>query len=274
MLKQLSVFSALVSTCFASHAKNELELNDYNHPGGIIELNLEKQSDQLPVLKFGLADPTIIEYKDHWRVIVGVSLDTLPGQYVLYYKPSYDGATGEYIEVSVQQKLRPFIKSDRAENQLNAISLTHTSFSELDYSNTQQPDLPLLTPVNGVWTENFGHQFFDEKAGTILTPNSAVLISSDDKIVTSPQSAIVSKVTTDQSGVSTVYLDHGRGLYSVLIGISDLTIEAGNGIVAGAVLGRLIDDDFSSSNKQPKLIWQTVVNGAYVNPSILTKLEP
>ena len=246
----------------------------YNHPGGVIELELLKQTDELPELKFGLAEPVIIEYKDHWRVLLGINLDTLPGQYVLYYKPNFEGASGEYKEVYIQQKAQPFVVRDSSKDLLDAANITHQTLSDLDYSNSQQPSLPLLTPVSGTWSDNFGYNFFDEKKKSVLIPNSAVLLSSSEGYVVSPQNAIVSRISTDKLGLSTLYLDHGRGLYSVLIGIQDITVETGNGIVAGAVLGRLMDDDFSSQNKQPKLIWQTIVNGAYVNPAILSELEP
>jgi len=253
--------------------------NKFNYPGGVIELHLEKQSDQIPDIKFGLADPIIIEYKDYWRVLIGVGLDVLPGEYVMYYKPNYDGASGEYRSLSVEQKVYPFTKYQANQaKELQRAHQTHDSFSDLDYENTQQPTLPLNLPVNGTWSDYFGHVLFDDKTSRMLTPNALVLQSSEETVVRSPQNAIVSKVRTNQAGISELVLDHGRGLFSVLSGVSDLTVETGNGIVAGAVLGRLIDVNRPTIRQapveRPKLVWQTVVNGAYVNPMILSQLKP
>ena len=279
LTRYLLVFSLLAFHSVDANQENNAVEDKFNFPGGIIELELEKQSDQIPDIKFGLANPVIIEYKDYWRVLIGIGLDVLPGEYVMYYKPNFDGASGEYKSLLVQPKVYPFTNYNANEaEELQRSYLTHDSFSDLDYENTQQPSLPLSMPVKGIWSDNFGHILFNDKTSRMLTPNALVLQSSEETVIRSPQNAIVSKVRTNQAGISELILDHGRGLFSILSGISDLTVETGNGIVAGAVLGRLIDDDIPTIRQapaeRPKLIWQTVVNGAYVNPLILSQLKP
>jgi septal ring factor EnvC (AmiA/AmiB activator) len=75
----------------------------------------------------------------------------------------------------------------------------------------------------------------------------------------------------EPEALATVFLDHGRGVYSILSGVADLSIEVGNGLVAGAIIGKLPS---SVNTDQPStLIWQSVVNGVYVNPLILTELN-
>ncbi len=271
-------FSLLVVGAATANDKGVIDEN-FNFPGGIIELHLEKQSDQIPDIKFGLANPVIIEYKDYWRVLIGIGLDVLPGEYVMYYKPNFDGASGEYKSLLVQPKVYPFTNYNANEaEELQRSYRTHDSFSDLDYENTQQPSLPLSMPVKGIWSDNFGHVLFNDKTSRMLKPNALVLQNSDETVIRSPQNAIVSKVYTNQAGISELVLDHGRGLFSILSGVSDLTVETGNGIVAGTVLGRLIDEDKPTIRQapaeRPKLVWQTVVNGAYVNPIILSQLKP
>ncbi len=277
--RYLLLFSLLAFQAVSANQDDVASEETFNFPGGIIELELEKQSDQIPDIKFGLANPVIIEYKDYWRVLIGIGLDILPGEYVMYYKPNYDGASGEYKSLLVRQKVYPFTKYQASQaKELRRAYRTHDSFSDLDYENTQQPSLPLSMPVKGIWSENFGHILFNDKTSSMLTPNALVLQSSEETVIRSPQNAIVSKVRTDQTGISELVLDHGRGLFSILSGVSDLTVETGNGIVAGAVLGRLKGDDKPTIRQAPaeppQLIWQTVVNGAYVNPIILSQLKP
>ena len=109
-------------------------------------------------------------------------------------------------------------------------------------------------------------------------PNAIVIHPTKLTTVVSPQSAIVSKIAISKSGLSTVFLDHGRGLYSILSGLTDLAVEPGNGLVSGAVIGKLrVEQDrahSSSSVISKRLIWQTVINKSYVDPQLLTKLEP
>jgi murein DD-endopeptidase MepM/ murein hydrolase activator NlpD len=89
--------------------------------------------------------------------------------------------------------------------------------------------------------------------------------------VIAPQNAIVSRIEFDenQTELATLFLDHGRGLYSIISGMSDLTVEIGNGVIAGAVLGKMPLDKTGSPTT---LIWQCVINGVYINPLILTKI--
>lgn len=252
----------------------------YSYPGGVAQITVAKESDEVPNVKFGLNEPVIIEYKQHWRILIGLSLDTLPGEYVAYIKPGFEGATAKYEKVIVKQHIYPFKEYSElnAEISNQAIVQTHKSFSDIDFSNTQQPTLPLSWPVKGKWSENFGHKLYDQKKATLHTPNAMVISTDRLSTVLSPQSAIVSKIETTKSGLYTVFLDHGRGLYSILSGLSDITVELGNGIVAGAVIGKLPAGNTANGDNTPlatrRLIWQTVINNTYIDPLILTKLKP
>jgi len=193
---------------FKSHA------DTFNYPGGVAQFTILKQTDTLPDVKFGLNEPVVMEYPDHWRILVGLGLETLPGDYVAYMKPAIEGAPGQYKKIIVKQ--------------------------QVDFSNTQQPTLPLRLPLEGNWSSNFGHKLYDIKKKVLHIPNAIVLSATQLSTVVAPQTAIVSKIETSSSGLSTIFLDHGRGLYSILSGLDDITVEVGNGIVAGAVIGKLL----------------------------------
>ena len=266
------IFSALLKPAAA---------DTYSYPGGVAELVVVKQSDDIPDVKFGTNEPVIIEYRDHWRILIGLSLKTLPGEYVAYIKPSIEGVSGRHEKIIVKQHIYPFSEHPRLDSKISkqAVVKTHQSFSDLDYSNTQQPSLPLRWPVEGSWSNNFGHTLYDAKRETLLIPNAIVITTTKLSPIVAPEAAIVSKIETSEStGLSTVFLDHGRGLYSILSGLSDLTVELGNGIVAGAVIGKLtVRNNQTSGNSilnTQTLVWQTVINKTYVDPNILTKLEP
>ena len=265
---------------FGSFLKSAVA-DTYSYPGGIAELVVVKQSNDIPDVKFGTNEPVIIEYRDHWRILIGLSLKTLPGEYVAYIKPNIEGVLGRYEKVIVKQHIYPFSEYPQLgpETSKHAVFKTHQSFSDLDYSNTQQPSLPLRWPVEGRWSNNFGHTLYDAKRETLLTPNAIVISTTKLSPIVAPEAAIVSKIETSEStGLSTVFLDHGRGLYSILSGLSDLTVELGNGIVAGAVIGKLTARNNQSSDNSKlniqTLVWQTVINKTYVDPNILTSLEP
>jgi hypothetical protein len=268
----LIVGLSVTLNCFAN--------DTFGHPGGIAELTIVKDSADMPEVRFGLNEPVIMEYKDHWRILIGLSLDTLPGEYVAYVKSGIEGSTGHYKKIVVKQYDYPFQEYSRLDGVIDqrAIFKTDDSFSDIDFSNTQQPSLPLRWPLEGRWSNNFGHKLYNTKQAVLHTPNAIVVSTTILSTVISPQSAIVSKIRTSESGISSVTLDHGRGLYSILSGLNDITVEIGDGLVAGAVIGKLLAVDEgtldASAPVDKTLVWQTVINNAYVDPQLLTRLEP
>ena len=251
----------------------------FNFPGGLVSFNIRKQSDDIPEVKYGLTEPAIIDQGHHWRVVIGIGLQTLPGQYVAYIKHGIKGISGQHQKVFVEYFNYPYLEANAYQAQeFKALFIEHKSFSNIDFNNSQQPSLPLKLPLKGDWDNHFGHAININNEKTLLTPNSVSLSTSKLKPVVSPQNAIVSKIETSDDGSSSVFLDHGRGIYSILSGLSDLAVDEGDGIKTGAVIGKLRSNKGNSSNREsvkntPRLIWQTVVNGEYVNPLLLAKFK-
>jgi len=246
--------------CFIALFVLGIQIASANYPGGIISLSFDKQSPDLPIVKYGLAEPVLIEQKDRWQIIVGISLTTLPGDYLVFVDPQNDDSP-----FTLHFNILPRSFAELPSSSL-PVSITHKRFSNLDYQNTQQPTLPLDYPVSGKWHNVFGHIDTSNPEKT-LQRNYISLSTTQLITVQAPQNAIVSQLTQNDDGTSTVFLDHGRGLYSILTGLSDLSIEEGNGINRGAVIGRLAANE---SNRLPsKLIWQCVLNGVYIDPELL-----
>lgn len=241
---------------------------EYRYPGGIVELQIARQSDDIPEVRFGLRSPAIIDAGSHWRILVGVELGTLPGEYVVYIKRAIKGNTAFSEKFQVQQKIYPL----KAAQEGVASQITHEGFSDLDFDNSAQPNLPLLYPVDlaGQWSDNFGYLVEQPDDQSMVAQNYLSLTTTAMAPVVAPQNAIVSKIVRHQTGLATIYLDHGRGLYSIISGLQDLSVTTGNGVVAGAVIGKLPANQMNSTIST--LFWQCVLNGVYVNPIILTRL--
>lgn len=262
-----AVFAVSLVWLFSNAAQAANAPLKSSYPGGVAELSVEKLSEQLPEIKFGLREPVIIDQGSDWRVLVGLDLSTLPGEYLIYIKPAIKGLPARQKKFRVEQRDYP-LDSKPGSPILN-LSVKHEQFSELDYSNTQQPDLPLFAPAAGQWNDAFGHSAFDPKQQQLVRQNLVSLTTTEVLTVSAPQNAIVSKITMHEDQSATVFLDHGRGLYSIISGIVDLTVETGNGIVRGAVIGKLMAP--TAEQDAQVLTWQCVLNGAYVNPFILAQ---
>lgn len=275
LLLTVAVFSGVGSPASASPQRS--------YPGGIAELRLPKSSANLPLVKFGLREPVIIDAGDHWRILVGIELDTLPGEYLLYIKPAATDSEASTAKFTVQQRLFP-LQNTTPERPLKIV---HKHFSELDFSNSNQPELPLQLPVNwpDQWSRNFGHisgleelqqevDDFDDASEadeSLKQQNYISLTTTALAPVIAPQNAIISRVIQSDEGLATVFLDHGRGVYSVISGVANLNVELGNGVVAGAVIGK--SPQQSDIATPHTLYWQTVINGVYVDPWLLADNE-
>ncbi len=242
---------------------------EYNYPGGFIELQIPKINQEIPEVKFGLRDPVLIEESNHWRILVGLDLALLPGEYVVYFKHGGPDTSGEYLGLTVRQQIFPF--TEISVNDENTTSLidhyVSLPLNSLDFSNTQQPSLPMRAPLAGDWSDHFGHRWLVKGQTEIVTNNAISVWAPQYASVLAPQNAIISNIEMDEDALATVVLDHGRGLYSILRGLTDLTVDIGNGVVGGAVLGRL--PSLNTDTAQGKLVWQTLLNGVFVDPSLL-----
>jgi len=262
-------FTTLVMTTTKAFAEEELNQQTFSYPGGVAELTLEKQSDLLPEVKFGINEPVIIDQGDYWRILIGLSLDTLPGEYLVYIKRSVEDSSATHEKIQVRQKNYTLLEQNK---KLKHTHQTHKSISEIEYQNTQQPSLPLSYPAEGNWNTSFGELSFNNKKQTLQSQNTVWLNVKNKLNIISPQNAIVSKIETNKDGISTLFLDHGRGLYSVISGLNDITVKIGNGVVAGAVIGNVSPSQKGQSLKKSYLSWQSIMNGEYINPIILTQL--
>jgi len=256
---------------FLSHAETPSNTN-FNHPGGVVEIRVDKKNTFLPEIQYGIHEPAIIEEENNWRILIGLSLDTIPGEYLVYLKHEIDGATSEHIKFFVEQKNYPVRVLNKKPKQ--TIKQVNLSLTKLDYENTQQPNLPLRFPAEGDWNLEFGTVFFDNKSKKANTQNQIFFETSSIISVRSPENALISNIIIQKDGSSTVFLDHGRGLYSVIGGITDLNVEIGNGVVSGAVIGKVTPAASLKKNAAATntLTWQCILNGIYVNPTILTQL--
>ena len=268
----------LIFVCLAFgqfSAAGNITASPYNYPGGVVELFVPKQSDILPEVRYGIREPAIIEQATRWRLLIGLQLATLPGEYVVYIKQPEMDLPAYSLNFSVEQKSYPMLELKPGENG-SSRHIDHGKLSELTFSNTEQPNLPLIPPMAGQWADFFGHLAANPESrpniDSSIAQNYVSLTTTELGAVSAPQNAIVSRIVMDQGprSLATVFLDHGRGLYSIITGLSDISVETGNGVIAGAVIGKLPAGTDSSA--PAVLIWQCQLNGVYVNPLILTQL--
>ena len=276
-----TIVSALLLWFFSSLAFSQETVSGkkFNYPGGVVELYIPKTSTQVPLARYGTREIALLDQSEQWCMLIGLDLDTLPGEYIVSI------ADTDIPAYTVKFDVKHTIYAEQPGTAANSTrNIQHSIFSELDYQNTNQPALPLKLPVAGLWIYDFGRvseelndivdndQPFNSQKQSLTAQNFIYLDSTQIETVLAPQNGIVSRIIQSADGTETasIFIDHGRGLFSIIGGVQDLTVEVGSGVVAGAVIGKLAAVQVDT---QPTtLIWQTVLNGVYVNPQILTQL--
>lgn len=288
----LALFASAIELLASDQPHHEAPRVSFNakfsYPGGVAEFWLEKRSPEIPSVRYGLSEPAILDEGDHWRVLIGLNLDRLPGDYVIYTRQEDNAQSSHFIEFQVAHRNYSLFDSLGTDDssQIQSSLPVYDELSELDFNNSQPPGLPLRLPSesvlsDNVWSNNFGQQILINGQDTVAAQNHSYALLPPHTLIKAPQSAIVSKIVTHENGISDIALDHGRGIYSILYGLSDLSVELGNGVVAGAVLGKVPNKENRSNTEQPSkaldkrvVYWQVQLNNVLVDPLVMTRLRP
>lgn len=243
-------------------------------PGQPVEFLMPKQEANPPTASFGQQPVIVLDNGAQWRLLVGIGLATIPGNFVASVVNTDNSNFG--IDFTVAPFAYPLIdtvKRTRGNRLLDLISKPaekrRNKRPELPWSNLP-PQLPLQYPAQGPWQQHFGH-IDQPKADKQEQKQQITLVVDQAQSIVTPSDAVCLQIQ-EENGKFSVWLDHGMGLFSYISGLPNITIEEQDKIVRGAVIG-LVTDDMTSGG-QVVLQWQVVMNSVAVNPQIMTTLEP
>ncbi len=255
------------------HAKEDR----YNHPGGIAEISILKESSDLPTVRYGLIEPAILDSGTKWKILIGIDLQRLPGDYLVYIRPNGEDKTARFEKFQVNHKSYLF-KSTSSDKPMQLKEFDE--LSDLGFSNSQPPILPLTLPIEGDWSDEFGSLYPNAGNAETATQNHTYIDSAPRSLIKAPQSGIVCKLHVSENGIAVVVIDHGRGIYSLVHGLSDLAVELGNGVTAGAVIGKVPEkitikgrQSQSASPDKSRVYWQVKLNDVFINPLLMTEIS-
>lgn len=288
MIKPILAVATFILGSLLSGPLLAISIGNINYPGGVASLMVPKISEDIPTVRYGLKEPAILDNGDEWQVLIGLDLTLLPGEYLVYVQHVSDDENTEFLKFQVDYKHYPLSTSPKKGGANSKYRLAKLpkfkKLSDLDFSNSQPPILPMQLPFTSQWNTEFGQLFASEEGQGMLAQDYTFAQPLASTLVLAPQAAIIAKVTLAESDTYSVVLDHGRGVFSVLHGLSDLTVEVGNGVVAGAVLGKVpskVADKRPPARGQArktaitmgtKVYWQVQLNGVFVNPLLMTQL--
>lgn len=271
-------FSRVLTAIFALSIHPIVYGNEFNHPGGLATLNIEKVSNQIPQIRYGTREPAIVDLGSQWLVLIGIGLNHLPGEYLVYHRNQ--GVDTEATFHRFMIKHTPFATKRIEEAAAKAPRLPN-SLSDLDFDNTTPLSLPLDLPANGEWDQGFGSYLLDSSSEEATQQNFTYVTLPSNTPIKAPSNGIVSNINeskgTDKHSLT---IDHGSGLYSVFNGLGVISVKLGHGLTAGEVFGYTpsmdksdVTDSQDFSDKSHTIFWRTLLNNQLINPLILTYQE-
>lgn len=213
-----------------------------------------------------------------WLAIVGIPLDTPPGEQTLHVQPAsgpshtitFTVRGKEYavqrLTIKDQRKVEPNPDDvKRIEREAKQISAAHTQWSD-------QLTVPLnfLKPADGEYSSPFGlRRFFN---GQPRNPHSGLDIAAPKGApVYAPTDGTVISVGDFFFNGNTVFLDHGQGLVTVYCHLDDITVQPGTRVTRGTVIGHV---GMTGRATGPHLHWGVSLNNARVNPALFLTDPP
>ncbi|HEX6993898.1 MAG TPA: M23 family metallopeptidase [Gammaproteobacteria bacterium] len=231
---------------------------------------------------WGERDIPFVRRGDSWHATIGVDLETSPGQHEAPITLRFDGGREAVrsetlvvrsvdfptTELTVEPRYVDLSPEDqaRAERESREIAAIYATLTPEAYWSE-----PFIVPVSGVTGgRNFGHRRVFN--GQARAPHSGADLraATGTPIHASNRGRVVLAKELFFSG-NAVFIDHGLGLYSVYLHLSEFRVEPGDIVERGDVIGLA---GATGRVTGPHLHWGARVLDARVDPFSLLELLP
>ena len=241
-------------------------------PGGVAVLALPLSGDRAPVVKLGEHRVMVIHQAQQWYAVVGIALDTAPGDVTLdVVQP---GTTPQQVKFSIAPKQYP--EQDLTIKNPEMVNPTPAELRRIDreqrhldkvvngWRRTANPGVNFIWPAKGPETSGFGLKRVLN--GEPRSPHSGIDIGAPAGTpVHAPADAVVADVGRYYFCGKTLTLDMGEGLYSVYCHLSNIKVRPGQRVKQGQLVGKI---GATGRTTGPNLHWTVRLNGAAVDPGV------
>jgi len=216
-------------------------------PGGVTIIDLGSATEPRPQARFGSQKIMVIQRDGKWKGLVGLSLKTLPGDYIVSYKTGQKGRSDNEIAIKVQPKTYPEqrikIKQKKYvspnKEQLERIKKEKKYMGKL-FKIWRETDLSvdLSWPVKGPVSSPFGlRRFFNDQP---RNPHSGIDIAAPEGTdIVLPSDGYIIDTGNYYFNGKTVFVDHGQGMISMFNHMSKITVKAGDKLKRGDKIGEV-----------------------------------
>lgn len=246
---------------------------DASVPGGVAIIDLGLASETRPQARFGSKKIMVIQQDGKWKGVVGLSLKTIPGDYIVSYTTGKKGKSNNeiaikvhpktYLEQRIKMKQKKYVSPDK--KQLARIKKEKKHMGKL-FKIWRDTDvaIDLSWPVKGPVSSPFGlKRFFNDQP---RNPHSGLDIAAPEGTdIVLPSDGIVIDTGNYYFNGNTVFVDHGQGMISMFNHMSKITAKTGDKLKRGDKIGEV---GKTGRVTGPHLHWSLNLNQTRVDPML------
>jgi len=238
-------------------------------PGGVAVVYLPSGYEKKPRVRFGNKPVAVLSSGLQWYAIVGLSAETIPGNYVLSVSFDENPATSQLFRVDPL----PSAQSRRIIGLPKSLENLHFQALELEKLITEpinDPLAPSLVPdfqfspiVRQGQYIPYGPVLQQREEPVIVNHSWVTYLTNADSAVFTPGTAVVEQITKTHRDGFSVVLNHGMGTRSILSCMEDVIVEIGQLVEPGAMVGSASPCGVPSLGR---VDWRLILNGNQVDP--------
>ncbi len=274
----MKISAWLLSIGLIATASAAAELPQANPvPGGIAIVPLVVETDTAPRAKFNGERAMVVRHGDRWQAVVGLPLDTTPGEHRIELRNASGTATAvvfkvlpkEYAAQHITLKDKRMVEPGPKE--LQRIAREQKLIVHAFHAWTELPEPPLRfdLPARGRLSSPFGlRRFFNNQP---RQPHSGLdIAAATGTPIVAPASGTVIETGNYFFNGKTVFLDHGQGLVTMYNHLNQVSVKRGQRVARGQKIGEI---GSTGRVTGPHLHWTVSLNNARVDPMLLLSSE-
>jgi len=238
-------------------------------PGGVAVLDLGPATQQpAPTARWGEQPLAVVRERGRWFALLGIPLDTLPGELEIGV---FSGSTASILQVSVGIKNYPEQRltiKDQRKVEPNAADLARIEREQAVTAAVKRqfspfaPATDFAQPAPGRLSSRFGlRRIFN---GQPRNPHAGLDVAAGTGIpVSAPADGVVANTGDYFFNGNTVFVDHGQGLLTAYMHLSQINVRTGQPVKKGDRLGAV---GATGRATGPHLHWAVILNNTPVDP--------
>lgn len=239
-------------------------------PGGIALIDLGPSSQTMPSARWGEQPLAIVRADEHWFALLGIPLDTLPGELeVSISGTSKPGPRRVTVMLKNYPEQRLSIR-DQRKVEPNADDLARIEREQVitnDIKRRFSPGAPhtdFSQPASGRLSSRFGlRRIFN---GLPRNPHAGLDVAAGQgATVSAPADGVIANTGNYFFNGNTVFIDHGQGLITAYMHLSRIDVQTGKTVKKGEILGAV---GATGRATGPHLHWAVILNNTPVDPEL------